>query len=58
MRAATWWGLMYVALLAFGGTLTIVGLPSLVRVEHWLALPFFGSIGLALVIASWRRHST
>ncbi len=55
-RAAMWWALMYVAMLAFRGTPTILALPSIVRLPHAMALAFFGTITLALVAASWRRH--
>jgi hypothetical protein len=56
-RAAGWWALMFVATLSFGsmpGTLTGIGMPIL---PHSYALPLFGAITLALVVARWRQAS-
>ena len=56
-RAALWWGLMYMALLAFGGTPTLLtGVPFATRIPDWTALPLLSVIAAALVIASWRQR--
>lgn len=55
-RAAMWWALMLVALLMFRslpGRMTFFGIPKL---PDAYAVPVFGSMTLALVIAGRRRH--
>ena len=55
-RAALWWAVMYAAMLTFNGLLRMLTGVPMPTLAHAYALPIFGVLTAALVIASWRRR--
>jgi len=56
-RAMTWWLLMYLTTLAFGGLLaSVVGEMSFwsARIQYWMAVPLIAAITASLIVASRR----